>query len=130
ADLGSVVGVDDVDDLAGRRHEARERALVEGESDVLDRVEAEKPRVDLSPVRVDRVEGHPLGAEQSLDIALELEEGRIEALGRVDAVDELDDALLVGQPLLQDKDRVVLSHVYPGALWSFKLVSQIPGAGL
>src|SRR5256885_16929801 len=78
------------------------------ESDVLDRVEGEEPRVDLLLLRVDRVERHPVGAEQSHDVALELEEDRVEALGRVNAVDELDEPLLVGQSLLEEQDRFLL----------------------
>ena len=50
--------------------------------------------------RIDRVERHPVGVEKAQDLALELDEEAVDALGRVDPVHELDELLLVGETLL------------------------------
>ena len=98
--LGPVVGVGDVHDLAGGRDEAGDALLVDRNPDFLDGVEREELRVELLLARIDRVERHPVGVEKAQDLALELDEEAVDALGRVDPVHELDELLLVGETLL------------------------------
>ena len=100
-ELGGVVGVGDVDRLLAQRHEAGHRLGADGHPDLPDGVEGQELGVDLLLVVVDRVEGHALGVEGAQQLALDLDEDRVEGLGRVDAVDQLDEPLLVGQLLLK-----------------------------
>src|SRR5262249_15789969 len=73
-------------------------------------VDGEELRVQLLLVHVGRVEGHAVGFEESQEVALDLEEDRVQVLRRVDSVDQLDELLLVRQPLLQHQKRVLGSQ--------------------
>src|SRR5205823_210828 len=62
--LGPVVGVDDVDDPARRRHVAGDTLFTDRKPDLLDRVERQELRVELLLGRVHRVDRHPVGVEE------------------------------------------------------------------
>src|SRR5437867_11298494 len=104
-DLAGVVGVRDVDGLAAGGHEARHRALVDRNPDLLDGVEGEELGVELLLLYVHHVERHAVGVEEGEDVALDLDEDRVEGLRGVDPIDQVDELLLVGQPFLQHQDR-------------------------
>ena len=109
--LGLVVGVGDVDDPARGRHVAGDALFADRKPDLLDGVQRQELGVELLLGRVDRVDRHPVGVEQFQNLPLELDEDVIDPLGRVDAVDELDELLLVLESLLQDLNGLLLGHV-------------------
>ena len=98
--LGLVVRVGHVDDPTRGRHVAGDTLFADGKPDLLDGVERQELGVELLLGRVDRVDRHPFGVEQFQNLALELDEDVVDALGRMDAVDELDELLLVLESLL------------------------------
>jgi hypothetical protein len=94
--LSLVVGVGDVDDPRGGGHVARDALLADREADLLDGIESQELRVELVLGRVDRIDRHPVSVEELEDLALQLDEDAVDALGGMDAIDQLDEVLLVG----------------------------------
>src|SRR2546422_2586864 len=108
--LGLVVGVGDVHHPARRGDVTGDALFADRQPDLLDRVEGEELRVELLLGWVNGVDRHAVGVEEAENLPLELDEEAVDALGRVDAVDELDELLLVDQPLLQNLHGFLLRH--------------------
>jgi len=108
--LDLVIGVGDVDDSRGGRDVAGDALFADRKPDFLDRIEREELRVQLVFGLVNRVDGHPLGVEELEDLPLELDEDAVDALGGMDAVDELNELLLVRESFLENVDGLVLGH--------------------
>ena len=100
------------DGLLAHGDEAGHRLGADGEPDLLDRVEGQELGVELLALLVHRVEGHPVGVEEGEDLALDLDEDRVQGLGGVHAVDYMDEPLLVRQPLLQCENRFLDGHSF------------------